>query len=492
MNYIDSILNRITMYRVVLYGLVLLVVSAFLFNLVSFLDQGVVPLLSSLTILLLVCGVTNYAFARYFKVGANVESVWITAFILFLVVSPASSVTDALFVALAGFLAIASKFVLTIGKKHLFNPVAISLVFLSLMGSGVASWWVATPHLFPVALIVGLLVVRKTRRFDVWIAFLISALAMYLLSVMRIGAPLGESLTDFFLSWPVLFFSTVMLTEPLTMPGRKHLRIVYGIIVGLLFSSTLHFWIIFMTPELALVLGNIFAYIVGSRQRLLLTLISKEKLTSSLYEFKFTPDERLQFLAGQYIEWTLPHNPSDSRGNRRFFTIASAPEDPCLALGVRIDTENHSSFKHTLQNLKEGNVLWAGNLGGDFILPTDTETPLVWIAGGIGITPFISMLRHLLITHDRREITLFYAVHKEEDIAYRDVLERGEKELGMRFVPIVGTPLTAETLGETVGDLARPTFYLSGPQGMVTVYKKLLRSLSIPHAQIKTDYFPGF
>ena len=82
-----------------------------------------------------------------------------------------------------------------------------------------------------------------------------------------------------------------------------------------------------MTPEIALVLGNIFSYIVSPKIKAMLTLVGRVKQTPNTYDFIFESDKKFSFLPGQYLEWTLGHDNTDDRGNRRYFTIASSPTE---------------------------------------------------------------------------------------------------------------------------------------------------------------------
>jgi glycine betaine catabolism B len=311
--------------------------------------------------------------------------------------------------------------------------------------------------------------------------------------------------SEAFLSWPLIFFATVMLTEPMTSPPRHSLRIMYAVLVGVLFGSQFEFGPIFSSPELALVLGNIYAYIVSPKERLLLTLKEKRTLAADMSEFIFAPDKKLSFLPGQYLEWTLPHKKSDSRGFRRYFTIASSPTEPDIKLGIKIDKDHSSTFKKHLAEMDNKDVLAAAQLAGDFTMPEDKTKKLVFIAGGIGVTPFRSMLQYLTDTKEKRDIVFLYTVPDPKELAYRDIFEKAGKELGLKYYYIVtrseNAPLdwtgkigriTPELVKEVAPDFKDRVYYLSGPNAMVETYKKLLSQLGIPWNNIKTDYFPGF
>ena len=120
------------------------------------------------------------------------------------------------------------------------------------------------------------------------------------------------------------------------------------------------------------------------------------------------------------MQWSLPHHTEDVRGAKRYFTIASSPYDKDIKLGVKI-LNNGSTFKKELADLQKGDTLLVNSVRGDFVLPPVTEKEIVCIAGGIGVTPFISMLRTLLHTKEKYHLTLFYFVNQREDIAYREL-----------------------------------------------------------------------
>jgi ferredoxin-NADP reductase len=197
----------------------------------------------------------------------------------------------------------------------------------------------------------------------------------------------------------------------------------------------------------------------------------------------------------------VPGAGSDSRGNRRYFTIASAPEEEYLRLGVKV-YRPASTFKERLLSLRPGDSISAGQLAGDFTLPSDENKKLAFIAGGIGITPFRSMAGHMLAEGRARDAVLLYGANSEKDIAYRRFFGIARERLGMKVVYVSGKkssrPDTLEgriderVIREQVPDYADRIFYLSGPQAMVTAFVASLKKLGLPAGQIKTDYFPGF
>lgn len=456
---------------------------------------SVVSMVLALVILLFGSFAGNVFFAKITRAAMNAESMFITALLLFFVFDPTVlTVQNALMLACVALVAQASKYLFAIGGKHLFNPIAITAFLFDLFQIPLVIWWVATPWLLPVALVFGLMVVRKIRRFEEVGAFTVAAIVTGLLQ--------GISVSSLFLSWPLVFFGTMMLTEPRTAPAMKRDQIIFGSGVGVLFMVMFAMGPLVMSPELALLIGNIFAYIVSSRQVLRLTFKSMTCETEQVCNFVFTPDKKLAFHPGQYLEWTLPLHKTDSRGNRRFFTIASAPSDDEVHLGVRVDRAHSSTFKQQLLEMKPGDQLVASNLAGDFVLPKDPARKMVWIAGGIGITPFRSMIRELAATHQKRDVVLFCCINTENDCAYKAEFDQICNQIGARLSCVVAKPspawqgksgfITKELIEAEVPDFLSRTFYFSGPPMMVENYVKLVKSMGVPSKQIRVDYFPGF
>jgi glycine betaine catabolism B len=488
---IDDYLNQITMYRLVVYGLLIIAAAAVVLTFTGDLSLSSTGLLVSAGLLVATCYVANKFIAWGWQVASNSESWLITALILFLILPPAGTAQRALGIVLAGLLAMASKYLIARHRTHLFNPAAFAAVVVGLLGVFHATWWVGTPVLLPLTLTLGLLVARKLRQLWVVSMFIaVSLLVMLLIGLTQHQAP-GHIIATAFISWPLIFLGTIMLTEPSTMPSQLSWQLVYAALIGAIFASQTHLGnLIASTPEIAIVLGNVFAYSLNPRYKMRLRLQTKTQLSAQVFDFAFVPDRAPTFLPGQYMEWTLPHRRVDSRGNRRTFTIASSPTEKEVHLGVKIYTPS-SSFKKALLAMEPGDTLIAGQVAGDFVLPRDNRQKLVFIAGGIGVTPFRSMLQYLMDTQQRREIILFYLVSTEEEISYHEVVEAA-KVAGVRVITLIGERLTPQLITQNVPDFLACRFYVSGPQMMVQRYKDLLRSLQVQRSHIVEDYFSGY
>ncbi|MEO8084554.1 MAG: RnfABCDGE type electron transport complex subunit D [Ardenticatenales bacterium] len=500
---VDRLLNRITMYRLALYYLIALLAIALVLSFTGALPYDPFGLLLSIGVLVGACALTSWIFSRAFGVPANVESSYITALILALIITPPTSTSDLWFLLWAAVWAMASKYMLAIHRKHVFNPAtfAVALTYLTIDQS--ASWWVGEGRMLPFVLIGGVLIVRKIRRLDLVATFLVAALATVVAFSLLGGENPAVALQRTLLSSPLLFFAVVILTEPMTTPPRRSMRLVYGGLVGVLFTPQIHFGTLFATPELAMVVGNVFGYLVSPKATLLLNLRKKVHLAPNIYDFVFVPPRKLAYEPGQYMEWTLGHDAPDSRGNRRFFTLASSPTEDTLRLGVAFNPTS-STFKQALLSLEPRHGIVAAQLAGDFVLPSDPDQPCVFIAGGIGITPFRSMIKYLLDTGQRRPIVLFYANKTADDIVYRDVFDRAAREVGIRTIyALTDTArippdwdgwsgrITGELIAQAVPDYRRCTFYLAGPPAMVDGFRDVLSRMDVKRGQIKTDAFAG-
>ncbi len=490
------------MYRLVLYFLIALCVLAAVLGLFGVLPYSPLAILISVIFITLVSLVTNDIFAVVFKAPKNVESVYITALILVLIITPLQAGQYMAYFPLAFWAsvwAMASKYIFAIKRKHIFNPAAFAVALTSVTISQSATWWVGTMPMVFLVFVGGALIVRKIKRADLVVSFLATALVfIYGAVILQDGlftalsnSALQSVSEKALLYSPLFFFAFIMLTEPLTTPPTRKLRIVYGILVGCMFVPSFHIGSFYFTPEIALLVGNIFVYIVSPKQKLLLTLRKKVQVAAGVYDFWFTKNQKFAFAPGQYLEWTLAtKSKNDARGNRRYFTIASSPTENDLAIGVKFYSPS-STFKNELLLLKEGDTIVASQLAGDFTLPKDPQQKLVFISGGIGVTPFRSMIKYLTDKNERRPIVHFYANKTEDDIAYRDIFDEAEKKVGIRTIYTIGR-ITTELLTNEVPDLKDHIFYISGPRAMVDAFSATLKELGIPKRHVKTDYFPGF
>ena len=208
--------------------------------------------------------------------------------------------------------------------------------------------------------------------------------------------------------------------------------------------------------------------------------------------FTFRSESPVEWQAGQFLHVSLPHPGADERGVTRYFTIASAPFEGRVMFTTRFATGRSSTFKDALRRLPPGATVDAGEPDGDFVIG-DPGGPRVFIAGGIGITPF----RAILLDLDHRglpiDATLLYA-NRTPDVVYKaeiDQLATRHRDLAVRYL-VSPERITPTSLRAVVTDITRPTFHVSGPEGFVEAMYGMLSALGVPDAHVKLDYFPGY
>ncbi|OGE19475.1 hypothetical protein A3D83_01680 [Candidatus Daviesbacteria bacterium RIFCSPHIGHO2_02_FULL_41_10] len=503
MKFPDNFLSNTTMYRLVLYVLVAFLAVAVALSALGILPFNPVAIVFSAAFLIAVCWVANTLFARIFRAQTNLESVYITALILALIMTPAHTFQDVLILGLIAVLSQGSKYILAIRKKHIFNPAAFGVLAGGLLLNHSASWWYGNIYLFPAVILGGLLIARKIKRLRMVGVFILSMVLIVFLQNPADPNFFQKAYNLVILS-PLLFFSFIMLTEPLTSPGKIKFQLMYAILVALLFNIAGTITLISFPLELSLIIGNIFSYIMNSSFRYILKLQEKSKLNKDVFEFRFKPRGDLNFKAGQYMEWTFAHQNPDSRGVRRSFTIVSSPTEDFIAFASKF-YDKPSTFKQALQKMQPGEKITAGELSGEFTLPKAAGKKLVFIAGGIGITPYRSMIKYLLDLNQKRDIILLYSNKLASDIVYEDVFDKAVKKLGIKVVYVLtdeaNVPsnwkgkigfIDAKMIAEEVPDLKERIFYISGPHSMVDTFEKILKDMGVSGKQIKTDFFPGY
>ena len=514
MQFLKNFLNNTTMYRLMLYYLLFLAGAAIALSFLGILPYSPWQIMSGAAYLWLVCYLSNIFFAWLFGAKPNLESRSITALILTLLVGPMALLPNIWFLTLAAATAMASKYVIAFRRRHIFNPAAFAVVFAAIAINQGASWWVGNVYLLPFVILGGVLMIAKIRRWHLVGSFLASYLALLVIFGIfggREAESLAIQIKTILLNSPILFFSFVMLPEPLTDPPDRSSRIYYGILIAVVYSL---FPILLPTVpyglELSLLIGNVFARVLRFDPKFAMKLVKKEAGGtppfspslikeggggSSIMNFWFEPDQSINFMPGQFLEWTLAHPRPDSRGARRYFTIASAPEEKNILLTTKFAAEKGSSFKEALKKLSPGQELTASNLEGEFILPKNAKQKLCFIAGGIGITPFRSMLKYMIDAKKCRDAVLLYSVKSEAEIVYKEIFEQAKKLCDVKVIYVVTDKvgfIDKEMIEKEVPNFVERLFFVSGPEPMVKSFEKMLAGMNIPKNQIKHDYFPGY
>lgn len=222
-----------------------------------------------------------------------------------------------------------------------------------------------------------------------------------------------------------------------------------------------------------------------------LKLSRKKEEVPGVTSFILEPEEPFTWRAGQYLHYTLPHESADSRKIERYFTISSAPFEKNIRITTRLSEEG-SSFKKTLFDLPIGSEIDVGYPDGHFVVD-DPDKEMVFIAGGIGVTPY----RSILLDLDHRElpinVTLLYA-NRDENFVYKsDLEELAERHEQLKIHYFVSPQkIDEDAIRKLVPDLGKPIMYISGPEPMVQAFEKMLAQMGVPDDHIKRDYFPGY
>jgi ferredoxin-NADP reductase len=213
----------------------------------------------------------------------------------------------------------------------------------------------------------------------------------------------------------------------------------------------------------------------------------RSELAPTIWEYHFAPEQPLDFIPGQYTDFHFLQPLGDPRGQSRTFSFTSLPGDTTVSFVVKFPVPC-SPYKQALQLLQSGDELRVDDAMGDLVLPKLPTIPLVFIAGGIGLASFASMLRQLLQEREEREIYLFYAVRSRSEQIFRDITTA--YPLTLRTIAIKPHRLTAQEIVSSTPPSSY--FYLSGSQGFVEGLHGGLMQLGVPHEQVIFDYFDGY
>jgi len=500
---LDRTLGRVTMYRLVLVLLAALAVVALIMSITGTLSYEPSEILASAAVAVGVSYVTNRIVAPLFRVRPHGESALITGFLLFFIFWPSSATGDLTDLAIAATAATLSKYVVTWRGRHLLNPAAAGALLVTATELNASIWWIGGKELLPYVLVAGLLVLYRTRRLTMAAAFVVVATAAVTIRLTDAGQGTGDAIQTALQSYPILFLVAFMLSEPLTLPGRRWQQLAVAALVGVLFAVPYDLGPVGSTPELALIFGNLAAFALTRRTGVRLRFLERRELGPTTAEYVFEPVRPVRFAAGQYAELALPHGGADRRGVRRVFTIASAPETGTagtIAFGIREAPEQGSSFKRALAELEPGTVVSATTVAGDFVLPGTGGRPELLVAGGIGVTPFVSRLRADGAATGR-DAVLVYGVTPGEGVPYRDdlvaagvrvvlVSPEAPADLPAAWSHVAADRITADVLRRAVPDAADRRAWVSGPPAMVDAVRSSLHALGV--RRVRTDHFAGY
>lgn len=233
-------------------------------------------------------------------------------------------------------------------------------------------------------------------------------------------------------------------------------------------------------------------------------LKKKETLAEGTMGFYFAKPAGFQFKPGQYMDITLIDPPeTDAEGNIRSLSIAAAPEEEHLLFATRM---RDTAFKRFLRVAAIDTEVKMEGPMGSFTLHNNASKPAVFLAGGIGITPFSSIVRHAAKAKLPHRLYLFYSNRRPEDAAFMDVLNQLEQENpNFKFIPSMSEMnkstqkwagetgfINQETLSRHLTALQGPIYYIAGPPAMVTAMRQMLTGAAVDEDDIRTEEFAGY
>ena len=233
-------------------------------------------------------------------------------------------------------------------------------------------------------------------------------------------------------------------------------------------------------------------------------LLNRVEVAEGTVAFHLERPPGFDFKPGQSADLTLLDPPeTDSEGNVRTFSIASAPFEDQLMFATRM---RDTGFKRSLKKMPLGTVVKMDSATGDFTLHKNSAKPAVFLAGGIGITPFSSIVRQADHDHAPHKLYLFYSNRRPEDAPFIEVLQDLEKtNPNFRFIAtMTDMPrskktwngetgrINKEMLSKYLNDLRGPIYYIAGPPAMVGGMKNMLVESGVDEDDIRTDEFAGY
>ena len=235
-----------------------------------------------------------------------------------------------------------------------------------------------------------------------------------------------------------------------------------------------------------------------------ITLIERRLVAEGTMAFYFDKPPQFVFTPGQFVDLTLPQ-PSETaaEGNTRALSIASAPQESTLMVATRL---RDTAFKRELQRMPLGSIVRMEGPFGQFVLHPDQTRPAVFLAGGIGITPFRSMVVQAALQRSPHPMVLFYSNRRPEDAPFLDELQAlQDNNPHYRFVGTMTEPakssrpwqgetgyINAALLSKHLVNIDKPMYYVVGPPGMVGALRTMLKAAGIDDSAIRTEKFAGY
>ena len=499
MGLVDRALGRLSPHRAATCALLAVHAAAALLGALGRLD--VAPEASAATVAAAAAGVLLIGAAGAATTGTRVhiESALVTALVIALVVEPSTRTEPLVGAGLVGAAAGLTKLLVRARGRHLLNPAAAALVVAGLLVAptlGVAApvWWVAVPELAPVVLVSGALLVRRTGTGAVAFAYVLAHLGATAAWAAATGGDLPATVRAALLGGPVLVVALFVVVEPLTQPARRVPRIAVAALAGALPAVPLWLGPAAMTPELAVVVGNVVTALVAAPRAVQLVVERHTDVGSDAHEVTLRPRRALRWHPGQWVELDVGRCRPDGRGRRRALPLVPAGES--LAVAVT-KGERPSGFASALVDAPVGSVVRATAVAGDFLLPRDPTVPVLMVTSGIGVSAFLAHLEHagprdiVLVVECPIGLPPPYAARLARTRA-RVVVVSPEPvpHLPARWTWFEGTRLTAASLEHAMSDLPRRRAYLAGAPDLVRRARRVVRSAGV--RRVRTLVLHGY
>lgn len=233
-------------------------------------------------------------------------------------------------------------------------------------------------------------------------------------------------------------------------------------------------------------------------------LVRRETVAEGTMAFYFSKPSGFRHQAGQSLLLTLiDPAETDSEGNGRTFTIASAPHEPELMIATRM---RDTAFKRVLNRAPIGTTVKIEGPNGKMVLHDDAALPAVFLAGGIGITPFLAMTRNAAYERLPHRLYLFYANRRPEDAAFLAELQEMEQlNERYRLIATMAEPaqsaqrwpgetgfIRCEMLERHLPDITKPMYYFAGPPAMTMAMRRMLEEIGIDQQSMRYEEFYGY
>ncbi len=240
-------------------------------------------------------------------------------------------------------------------------------------------------------------------------------------------------------------------------------------------------------------------------------LVGRTEIAAATMAFRFERPRDWAFKAGQFVDITLFNPPeTDAEGNVRGFSIASAPYEDTIMVATRM---RNTACKRVLRTMPLQTEVQIEGPFGDLALHNNARKPAILLAGGIGITPFHSIVLRAAHEELPHRIVLFHSNNRPEDAPFLEELRQLEKQNpNYKYVPtmtameqsqrqwpgetgIIGPEMLSRHLKAAVPSdpqIADAIYYIAGPPGMVAAMRKMLVDWGADEDNIRTEEFAGY